>query len=93
MSATIGSERLAPFVKWLRDNGKKGIVGEFAGANNATCNAAVTDMLAYMKAQPRARRLALVGRRTVVGRVQFTLEPIGTTDRPQMALLLPFLGN
>ena len=32
VSTTIGSERLAPFVKWLRDNGKKGFVGEFAGA-------------------------------------------------------------
>ena len=35
-AATIGSERLVPFVTWLRANGKKGILGEFAGGDNAT---------------------------------------------------------
>jgi len=93
VSSTIGSERLAPFVKWLRDNGKKGMVGEFAGANNPTCNAAVTDMLAYMKAQPELVGWLWWGAGPGWGEYQFTLEPKGTTDRPQMALLLPFLGN
>lgn len=93
VSSTIGSQRLAPFVKWLRANGKKGIVGEFAGANNATCNAAVTDMLAYMAAQPEIVGWQWWGGGPWWGEYQFTLEPQGTTDRPQMSLLLPFLSG
>jgi endoglucanase len=93
ISSTIGSQRLAPFVKWLRDNKKKGIVGEFAGANNATCNAAVTDMLAYMKAQPEIVGWQWWGGGPWWGEYKFTLEPIGTSDRPQMSLLLPYLTN
>jgi endoglucanase len=92
VSGTIGSERLAPFVKWLRDNGKKGFVGEFAGGDNATCNAAVTDMLAYMMGASDV----LVGwlwwaAGPYWNDYIFTIEPKGTSDRPQMALLTPFL--
>ena len=47
VSATIGSERIAGFVDWLRKNGKKGFIGEFAGGNNATCDAAVRDFLGF----------------------------------------------
>lgn len=49
MSTTEGRKRLEPFVRWLRENGKKGFVGEFAGGDNATCDAAIKDMVAYMK--------------------------------------------
>jgi len=34
--------------KWLRDNKKIGLIGEFAGGVNAQCQAAITDMLKYM---------------------------------------------
>lgn len=50
VSATIGKERLVAATKWLRDNKKLGLIGEFAGANNDVCKAAVKDMLAYMNA-------------------------------------------
>jgi len=33
---------------WLRANGKKGILGEFAGGANSQCASAITDMLTYM---------------------------------------------
>ncbi|KAF2721749.1 glycoside hydrolase family 5 protein [Polychaeton citri CBS 116435] len=33
---------------WLRQNQKRGIIGEFAGATNAVCEEAVQDMLAYL---------------------------------------------
>src|SRR5262249_32795486 len=49
VSTTIGSERLAPFIAWLRANGKKGVIAEFAGGSNATCNAAVSDMLSTIE--------------------------------------------
>jgi endoglucanase len=92
VSATVGSERLAPFLEWLRANGKKGILGEFAGGDNATCNLAIRDMLATMKAQSDV----LVGWTwwgggPAWGNYVFALDPSGTSDRPQMALLTPFL--
>lgn len=48
VSSTIGSERLKAATEWLRANGKKGLLGEYAGAVNPTCQAAVKDMLSYM---------------------------------------------
>jgi endoglucanase len=92
VNATIGSARLAPFVKWLRDNGKKGFVGEFAGGNNTTCNSAVTDMLTYMNSASDV----LVGwlwwaAGPFWGDYIFTLEPKNGADRAQMSLLKPFL--
>ncbi|KAF2159851.1 carbohydrate-binding module family 1 protein [Zasmidium cellare ATCC 36951] len=49
VSSTIGSERLVSATNWLRTNGKKGIIGEFAGGLDNTCEAAVSDMLSYMQ--------------------------------------------
>ncbi|KAG5951810.1 hypothetical protein E4U53_002249 [Claviceps sorghi] len=48
-SATIGAERLASATKWLRDNNKVGVVGEFAAGPNAQCKAAVEGMLTYLE--------------------------------------------
>lgn len=48
VSGTIGSERVKEATQWLRDNGKKGIIGETAGANNAVCIEAVTGELQYL---------------------------------------------
>lgn len=92
VSGTIGRQRLAPFVSWLRKHGKRGFIGEFAGANNAGCNAAVKDMLAYMMESADV----LVGwlwwsGGPWWGDYQFALDPKNGVDRPQMKLLLPFL--
>jgi endoglucanase len=93
VSSTIGSERLASFVKWLRLNGKKGFVGELAGGRNSTCYAAVFNMLKYVTAQSDV----LVGwlwwgagpwwKSTY----PFALDAIAGQDRPQMSVLAPFL--
>jgi endoglucanase len=92
VSATIGSERLAPFLKWLRANGKKGILGEFAGGDNATCNLAIADMLATMKAQSDVLLgWTWWGGGPAWGAYTFALDPTSTGDSPQMALLTPFL--
>lgn len=50
VSTTIGAERVKSATTWLRDNGKVGIIGEFAGGANADCKTAVTGMLDYLKA-------------------------------------------
>lgn len=48
VSTTIGAERVADATAWLKANGKKGIIGEFAGGVNADCETAVEGMLAYL---------------------------------------------
>jgi endoglucanase len=48
VSASIGRERVSAATAWLRENGKKGILGEFAGGDNPTCKSAVGDMLAFL---------------------------------------------
>lgn len=50
VSSTIGRERITAATQWLKSNNKKGIIGEFAGGNNAQCISAITDMLTYMGA-------------------------------------------
>lgn len=48
VSGTIGQERIADATAWLKSNGKKGIIGEYAGGANSQCESAVTGMLTYM---------------------------------------------
>jgi endoglucanase len=48
VSTTIGKERLESATTWLKNNGKKGIIGEFAGGVNSDCETAVEGMLSYM---------------------------------------------
>ncbi len=92
ISTTIGSERLSGWVKWLRDNKMRGMLGEFAGGNNATCNAAVTDMLTYMMANSDVvDGWTWWAGGPLWGSYVFTLDPVGGKDQPQMALLTPFL--
>ncbi|KXH57664.1 cellulase [Colletotrichum nymphaeae SA-01] len=50
VSTTIGVERLTAATNWLRQNGKIGILGEFAGGANSQCQTAVKGMLDYLKA-------------------------------------------
>ncbi|KAH3903753.1 hypothetical protein HBI56_170330 [Parastagonospora nodorum] len=49
VSSTIFSERLAAATKWLKDNKKVGVIGEFAGGNNEQCISALKDGLSYMQ--------------------------------------------
>jgi endoglucanase len=48
VSGTIGKERITAATEWLKNNGKKGIIGEFAGGANSQCQSAITGMLSYM---------------------------------------------
>ena len=48
VSSTIFKERLEAATKWLKDNKKQGLIGEFAGGNNAQCIEALQGGLEYM---------------------------------------------
>ncbi|KAF9872517.1 cellulase [Colletotrichum karsti] len=50
VSTTIGVERVQAATAWLRQNGKIGILGEFAGGANSQCQTAVKGLLDYLKA-------------------------------------------
>ncbi|KAK2046224.1 cellulase [Colletotrichum somersetense] len=50
VSSTIGVERVQSATNWLRQNGKVGIIGEFAGGANSQCQAAVKGLLDHLKA-------------------------------------------
>ncbi|KAK4166968.1 glycoside hydrolase [Cladorrhinum sp. PSN259] len=49
VSASIGLERVRAATEWLKQNGKKAILGETAGGANPTCISALTGMLSYLQ--------------------------------------------
>ncbi|OQE24002.1 hypothetical protein PENFLA_c010G02765 [Penicillium flavigenum] len=49
VSSTIGRERVVAATQWLKDNGKRAFLGEFAGGANSVCQSAVTGMLDYLQ--------------------------------------------
>jgi endoglucanase len=92
ISESVGVDRLTVWINWLRANGKKGFLGEFAGANNPTCTTAIQNLLTYAMQQTDV----LEGWTWWAGgpwwgEYMFTLEPSGTTERPQWSLLSPYL--
>lgn len=50
VSVDIGVQRVTGATAWLRQNGKIGILGEFAGGANAQCQTAIKGMLDHLKA-------------------------------------------
>lgn len=92
VSTSIGVERLTAFTAWLNTNGKRGFLGEFAGADNATCKAAVTNMLQYMQSN---NNVWIGWTWWAAGPwwedYMYTIEPKAGVDRPQMSWLAPFL--
>jgi endoglucanase len=93
VSSSIGAQRLAGFTAWLRANGKRGLLGEFAAADNDTCRQALTGMLAHLQTNSDVWvgwSYWLAGAWT--GNDVFTLQPVNGADRPQMQLLRPYLN-
>lgn len=92
MSPTIGSERLTFFTGWCRAHHKRAFLGEFAGPVSQESNAAVTDMLTYMeKNRDVWTGFCWWAAGGHWGNYLFSLEPSGGKDKPQMAVLRPFL--
>jgi endoglucanase len=90
----IGSQRLATATAWLKQNHKQAFLGEFAGARNDTCYAALDDMLSYIDHNTDAwLGWAYWAAGPRWGDYLFTLEPQNGQDRPQMAILARHLGK
>jgi endoglucanase len=92
VDGAIGKKRLTAFTQWARDHGARAMLGEVAGANNETCNLAISDMLAFMAANDDVWiGFTWWAAGPWWGEYMFTLEPKQGVDRPQIGLLLPFL--
>jgi len=92
VSATIGSERLVSFTNWLRTNGKKGFLGEFAGGNNSTCNQGITNMLAYIQSNADVwSGWTWWAAGPWWGGYRYTIEPSNGVDDPKLTNILPYL--
>ncbi|MEP7295303.1 MAG: glycoside hydrolase family 5 protein [Burkholderiales bacterium] len=92
VSATIGSERLKDLTAWLRTNHQRALLGELGAAANDTCNTAVADMLTYMQANNDVwAGWAWWAAGPWWGNYMYSIEPSGTTDKPQMSVLQPYL--
>jgi endoglucanase len=92
VSASIGVERLTELTAWLNTHGKRAFLGEFAGGNNATCQAAVQNMLQYMQDNNNV----WIGWTWWAagpwwGDNHYSLEPSNSVDKPQMSWLAPYL--
>lgn len=90
-SATAPTEAMQGFTSWLRRYKKKGFVGEFAGGNGGTCMAALDNLLNHMQ---RNRDVYLGWTYWAAGPWWgngLSLEPNGSTDKPQMDVLERYL--
>jgi endoglucanase len=88
VSTKIGSEKLAGFTSWLKTNGKRGFLGEFGGGRDATCAAAIDDAVDHIEANASVwLGWTYWAAGPWWGDYFTTLEPNGSTDRPQMDAL------
>ncbi len=93
VSSTIGSARLVTVTNWLRQNGKRGFLGEFGVANNTVCLEAADDLLNYIDDNLDV----WIGWTWWAagpwwGDYHFSIEPENGMDKPQMAVLLNHIG-
>ena len=88
VGSTIGSQRLAGVTNWLRQNGKRGFLGEFGASSNQTCLSGLDDMLDFVD---NNRDVWLGWTYWAAGpwwgNYFLSIEPQNGQDRPQMAVL------
>lgn len=91
-----GAAQLQGVTDWLRSRGKRGYLGEFAGADNPGCRASIESALTFLHANDDVwLGWAWWAAGPAWGEYMFSLEPVGTPpqDRPQMAWLAPYLAD
>ena len=103
VSETIGVERLQPFVTWLKQNGRRGYLGELGAPNTPLCEKAIAKTLIALEAEPTfwiGWAWWSAGHRWRLS-YQLSVQPImfdaGAgivhlgADRPQMEWIRPFI--
>jgi endoglucanase len=92
VSGTFGSEGLKGFNDWLHTNNKRGFLGEFGGSSDATCLAAVDDMLGFID-QNKDAWLGWTwwSAGPWWGSYMFSVEPQNGMDAAQLATLVKHL--
>jgi endoglucanase len=94
ISRTIGAEKLVEFTEWLKENGKRGFLGEFGGGRNNTCYDGLDNMLSYIHSNTDVwLGWTYWAAGPWWGEYRFTLQPINGADRPQMVPLSKYLGS
>ncbi|KAJ5215917.1 uncharacterized protein N7498_002324 [Penicillium cinerascens] len=89
VSSSIGQERLESATSWLKNNNKKGFIGEFAGGVNSVCESAVEGMLSYMSDNSDVwTGVEWFSAGPWWGTYMYSLEP---TDGPAYSTYLPIL--
>ena len=88
VSSTIGSDRMAFFTRWLRQNKMRGFLGEFGSSANNTCLAALDDILTRLEKNSDV----YIGWTYWAagpwwGNYMFSIEPAGGIDSLQMEVL------
>ena len=90
------ANELVGLTDWLRSHGRRGFLGEFAGANNLNCHAAIVSAMNYLD----TNNAVWLGWSWWAagpwwGDYMYSLEPTAnfSTDRAQMDWLLPYIGN
>ena len=95
-NAGNGAAQLTAVTQWLRERGKRGFLGEFAGGANEDCRTAVTNALGYLANNADVwLGWSWWAAGPQWGEYIFTLEPTNnyTVDRPQMAWLRPYFAS
>jgi endoglucanase len=93
VSAGIGAERLQRFTAWLRQHGRRALLGEIGAGDNPVCTQALRGALDHLQgnADVWAGWLWWAGG-PWWGDYFLSLEPKADgTDKPQMAVLAPYL--
>ena len=90
------ANELVGLTDWLRSHGRRGFLGEFAGANNANCHAAIVSAMNYLDTNNDVwLGWSWWAAGPWWGDYMYSLEPTAnfSTDRAQMDWLLPYIGN
>jgi endoglucanase len=92
VTATIGSGRLKYVTDWLRSHRYRGFLGEFGGGQNATCLAALGDVLGYLDTNADVwAGWTYWAAGPWWGDNMYSIEPSDKTEKPQMAVLSRYL--
>jgi len=96
-SCTQSADTINTFTKWLRANGKKAFLGEFAGGNGADCQAVIANLLTNLESNGDvwlgyAWWASGPWWGWIAGSGYYSLDPVNGTTATQLTWLLPHLS-